>query len=148
MELCKLRIFRAMPREAGPQPQWSLELPHLLMLLIPSLGFTLKGKITVLGPDLWFFPLPLSQALSLDDKKGFPLPICREISLHCILSFLFHSFIIKIARSSSSRMSALGVLRKITRFSNKSGIFSNQKCLFSDYKTILFLNRKPRHPCL
>lgn len=121
---------------------------HLPMLLIPSLRFTLKGKITVLGPDLWFFPFPVSQALSLDDRKGFPLSICRETSFYCIFLLLFHSFIIKIARSSSSRMSALGVLRKITLFSNKSGIFSNQKCLFSDHKTILFLNQKPMHPCL
>ena len=104
------------------------------MLLIPSLGFTLKWRIRTLGPDLWFFSLSLSRALSLSDQMGFPLFIYQTISLHCIffppIPQVIHINCLILFKLYACFASS----EKIIPFSSKTGILNDQNFLFSHYK--------------
>lgn len=95
------------------------------MLLIPSLGFTLKGKMRALRPDLWFFSLTRRAFLSYASWNFLAVDLFTPIS---VPSYRFPDAV-------QAEMSALGLLRKIMLFSSKPGICKNQKCLLSDYKT-------------
>lgn len=93
------------------------------MLLIPSLGFTLKGKMRA---KAWSLVLSLTRRafLSYAPRNFLAVDPFTPIS---VPSYRFPDAV-------QAEMSALGVLRKIMLFSSKPGICKNQKCLLSDYK--------------
>lgn len=82
--LCKIfHCPRLCPEKQDIRSSVSGILKLTWLLLTPSLGFTLKGRIRILGPNLWFFSSSHSQATSLYIHMSFPLPMCQNISLHC-----------------------------------------------------------------
>lgn len=128
--LCKTFYFPGYTPESRASAPKVFGIPKVTWMLISSLGFTLKGKIPTLGPDLWSFPLSLSQAPSLHDQRAF---------LFCAKKFICtascYSYFIIPAYRLPDPLQAECLLWEFWEKSslNKPGIFNNQKCPLSDY---------------